>query len=598
MDLVNFTRNNTESETIPASEGLYTFVKVVILAVMAVGIPGNIITIVVVYKSKSLHTAGNAMLVNLSVSDLLYFSVVLPIRFATFYNGTWGLSDDYCRVFGAIGHYLVGVSVFNLGGIALTRFMHVIFTSHYKRFYTRRSVAIQIATMWLALFVLIVVLPVSQVWGAYNFNQDVLSCTFHPTFNTGYKIFVLTAGFGLPFVMIIICYVSIFIYVRTSQKKVQEWSLRRMVINLKSEDGEKNQVTPIECRENPIAVEMELQRGKDINEDLNLDSVTSTSSDDKHILLTDSSSRKKRERCSKAEIPNIPLQDESSSNVFIGPSHGKAVAEENEETPKEKSEETARTKKISTVSTTSIYLEGSTGPHSEDTSIHITRNDLFTVRLSSSSSSKSSADELAPNYQGSGLGDTEGATTTNKQRRKSSVRFDLSQRSNKVVERKRTGSDSSIASTTSNRSVLRNRLSDIREEVSSPRSSKSRQTSHSKHSVDEHSTHEVHSIERPHLTLAAKHNPLWEKHQKEAFRMTLMMSVTFLVFLISTFPYIIANLDLYYRKNFPTIYLTTLMITFLNGSLNPFIYALMSSQFRASYTKLLCGRPCHCCYEH
>ena len=101
--------------------------KVIMMVVMTIGIPGNLLTlIVIVHYYGNLRVSGVAFIANLALSDLLYLSFILPIRLVTVFYGTWPLGETelavrLCEVTGSLTSLLKLTSMLSLAAIALNR---------------------------------------------------------------------------------------------------------------------------------------------------------------------------------------------------------------------------------------------------------------------------------------------------------------------------------------------------------------------------------------------------------------------------------------------------------------------------------------------
>lgn len=206
-----------------APESLFTALEVVIVLVWIVGLPGNALSIAAVFKYKKLRTAGNIFVTNLSISDGLYYSISLPVRFYTFYIGEWAFTDDFCSFFGGISHFLNGASVLFLSAIALNRLLFIQHSKNYSLFYSRKGQALQISVIWLFSLTMTIILPVTGVWGGYNYQQTVRSCTVRPCQDSVFKFTIVFIGFCIPAGFIIVCYGLIFKHYKASQRRVSNW---------------------------------------------------------------------------------------------------------------------------------------------------------------------------------------------------------------------------------------------------------------------------------------------------------------------------------------------------------------------------------------
>ena len=139
----------------------------IIIGVLA--IIGNILVFVAVSFSKKLHTATNAFVVNLSVSDFLN-GLTLPLQSVGVLSQTgWPLADWLCKAIAALLVLSHGTSIFTLTAIAINRYITITKSKRtYQRIYTRRNIIIMLVSLWLSaflFFLLLLLIPATEIWG-------------------------------------------------------------------------------------------------------------------------------------------------------------------------------------------------------------------------------------------------------------------------------------------------------------------------------------------------------------------------------------------------------------------------------------------------
>ena len=127
---------------------LAVFYSIVILT----GIFGNSLVVVVVWKTRSMHTATNYLLVNLAVSDIL---VLLwcpnTYNFAVVASLPEGIIGDYlCRFFvgDAMDTLGLGVTLFTLTTLAFERYQALVRPMNKKYTLSKERVIYAIAATW------------------------------------------------------------------------------------------------------------------------------------------------------------------------------------------------------------------------------------------------------------------------------------------------------------------------------------------------------------------------------------------------------------------------------------------------------------------
>ena len=221
--LDNVTISTTSESHLP-SQDLLIAVQVLIALVMVVGIPGNVLVITVVLTHSRFHTAGGFLVLCLSVSDTLYYTVVLTLRFVTFHKAAWIWNDTMCQFLGGAAYWFFGVSIASMSNIALSRYLHVLHPVKYRCYFSKKGLAIQISMMWIVIGVATTIIPVSGVAGkVYVFQEHILSCAFNPDNNPTFKYLVLSSGIFVPVLFTTICYSLIYYKVKTTQQRLHKW---------------------------------------------------------------------------------------------------------------------------------------------------------------------------------------------------------------------------------------------------------------------------------------------------------------------------------------------------------------------------------------
>ncbi|RVE52615.1 hypothetical protein evm_002734 [Chilo suppressalis] len=89
---------------------------IILFAIFVVGVTGNLLTCVVIYFNKTMHTATNCYLFTLAVSDLLVsFGIILEIIEHTHYDDILEYRESVCKV-----HFFLVVTLFHNGILIMT----------------------------------------------------------------------------------------------------------------------------------------------------------------------------------------------------------------------------------------------------------------------------------------------------------------------------------------------------------------------------------------------------------------------------------------------------------------------------------------------
>ncbi|EDV91787.1 G-protein coupled receptor moody [Drosophila grimshawi] len=196
------------------SETLLTVAWTFCILFTVVGVPGNLLTIVALSRSKQTRNSTAIFIINLSCSDLLFGCFNLPLAAATFMERAWTFGDLLCRLFPLLRYGLLAVSLLSVSLITINRYIIIAHPRQYPRIYQRRYLAMMVAGTWLITFSIMI--PTWRgVWGRFGLDTSIGSCSIlHDKYDRSPKEFLFIAAFMLPCICIVICYARIFLLVR------------------------------------------------------------------------------------------------------------------------------------------------------------------------------------------------------------------------------------------------------------------------------------------------------------------------------------------------------------------------------------------------
>eukprot|EP00061_Rhincodon_typus_P004452 g22621.t1 len=163
--------------------------------VTAVGGVGNLLTILAFASEPRLRTRFNLLILNLTVSDLLYCGFLQPLNVETYLRARWSQGRTGCRVFGLLVFTSNLVSILNLTLIAAARYALVSSPRCFQRVSGRWwAIPLFLGAPWLVSLALLV-----PFWGVFDFLPSVCSCSIHPgrVRLATTVLHILTFGLGL-----------------------------------------------------------------------------------------------------------------------------------------------------------------------------------------------------------------------------------------------------------------------------------------------------------------------------------------------------------------------------------------------------------------
>uniref|UniRef100_A0AAG5D3I8 G-protein coupled receptors family 1 profile domain-containing protein n=1 Tax=Anopheles atroparvus TaxID=41427 RepID=A0AAG5D3I8_ANOAO len=218
--------NNGSINGIPLYTGyprlLLDIATVTCIAYMVVGVPGNLLTIVALVKSKKTRNATAVFIMNLSFSDLLFCCFNLPLAASTFWHQAWLYGDLFCRLLPMMRYGLLAVSLFTILAITINRYIMIGHQRLYQRIYRTQHLCLMVAFTWILGFGSL--LPTwHEKWGKFGLDVGIHSCSILPDSQRhSPKQFLFLIAFALPCLSIIVCYARIFYIVRSTALRTKD----------------------------------------------------------------------------------------------------------------------------------------------------------------------------------------------------------------------------------------------------------------------------------------------------------------------------------------------------------------------------------------
>ncbi|XP_038077659.1 melatonin receptor type 1B-B-like [Patiria miniata] len=212
--------NSTTPETMIS---LYTYPERVVVAVFFIlisifDVVGNSVVILAVVFSKKLRTSTNVFVVSLSVADFIA-GLSLPMSVVALLSpgDTWPFDTEApCFVGGLFLFISSGSSLLNLACIALNRAVLIKRPmTTYLWLYTNRNIAVMVATVWAVAIFGILIPPLAGV-GGFGLDREHRTCSDLQNLPGGmtFDLIQTITFYVVPLMVILTCYVIIFVHVR------------------------------------------------------------------------------------------------------------------------------------------------------------------------------------------------------------------------------------------------------------------------------------------------------------------------------------------------------------------------------------------------
>ncbi|XP_034171784.2 trapped in endoderm 1 [Osmia lignaria lignaria] len=186
-----------------------------------VGVAGNLVTVIALLKYTRLRRhATTAFVISLSISDLIFSAVNLPLTASRYLNEAWVLGETLCKIFPLFFYGNVAVSLLSMVAITINRYILISRSEIYAQLYTTQRIILMLIAIWTLSFSLLLP-PLFGFWGTLGLEPTTFSCTILKKNGTSPKKFLFVLGFIVPCVVISVSYLCIYWRVRKSRKNLK-----------------------------------------------------------------------------------------------------------------------------------------------------------------------------------------------------------------------------------------------------------------------------------------------------------------------------------------------------------------------------------------
>nr|CAD7413630.1 unnamed protein product [Timema poppensis] len=194
------------------------------LNVFVVIVEGNLVTALALLRCRKLRKhATTAFVISLSVSDLLFSAINLPLTASRYVSEAWVLGPTLCKLFPFFFYGNVAVSLLSMVAITINRYVLISCHLLYDNVYTSCHIGLMILFAWSFSFSMMLP-PLVEVWGQLGLHPPTFSCTILNKDGSSPKKFLFLLGFVIPCIVIIVSYSCIYWKVLKSRKKLRSHS--------------------------------------------------------------------------------------------------------------------------------------------------------------------------------------------------------------------------------------------------------------------------------------------------------------------------------------------------------------------------------------
>ncbi|KAL6434790.1 hypothetical protein ACFW04_005174 [Cataglyphis niger] len=194
-----------------------------------IGVLGNLVTVIALLRYTRLRRhATTAFVICLSISDLIFSAVNLPLTASRYLNEAWILGETLCKIFPLFFYGNVAVSLLSMVAITINRYVLISQSDIYNQLYTGRGITLMLIAIWTLSFLMLLP-PLLDIWGTLGLDPATFSCTILKKNGSSPKKFLFVLGFVVPCVVISVSYLCIYWRVRSSRRNLEAHAAERRV---------------------------------------------------------------------------------------------------------------------------------------------------------------------------------------------------------------------------------------------------------------------------------------------------------------------------------------------------------------------------------
>ena len=177
-------------------------VVAVFLFIIIISTTGNSMVVIAIYRFHNLRTISNLIILNLSITDLLFSLLVIPSNASTWFTERSNSPTLLCSFIGVSGELLSLVSIYSLVFISLERFLATSYPLKHRSKFTKTTVKIVISVIWLFSTI---VCCCTIITGRYIYMENFFHCVLDWGSSKVMTLVLTQIYFTLP-LLLLVCF--------------------------------------------------------------------------------------------------------------------------------------------------------------------------------------------------------------------------------------------------------------------------------------------------------------------------------------------------------------------------------------------------------
>ena len=179
------------------------------------GLVTNILIAAVIIKHRFLQDKNYVFLLSLAITDWIIIAIGVPEVITNVVSNESSIKGVFCYLKGYILTAFIITSIYHLPCIALHRYFCVVQRQFYQKHVTHRICIGICMSTWVV--GLLIVLPAYLGWGTINYDKTRYQCSVDWSKSSYFTIFINTAGYPLPMMIMIFSYLKLILFYRKSR---------------------------------------------------------------------------------------------------------------------------------------------------------------------------------------------------------------------------------------------------------------------------------------------------------------------------------------------------------------------------------------------
>ena len=183
---------------------------------------GNVLVILAVLTTSKLRTPANVFILSLAIADMCITAFMEPVSVygILFDMEIYSRRPGLCTAIASICYISCTCSLWNIGAIAVNRYVYVCKNQNYKLIFTWSKTIAYVLCIWSTCVV--ADLGNFLKWGGHSFDTKMSLCTYDRLASFSHVLFSMFIFVMFPMVLVMICYAMIFWTIRKSSLRVRK----------------------------------------------------------------------------------------------------------------------------------------------------------------------------------------------------------------------------------------------------------------------------------------------------------------------------------------------------------------------------------------